>query len=208
MALPFTLKDILRQKKSYENSNISSCKNIIFKKSSKKNQNPSRYYIPITNLKFQHKPKSIKLLYSIMNPNTITLPQYARPINQSSQRKRGNTKNKMEGPMSKKTKESPKRENHKGNIKFQSPSSTLSLIEPSSTATASLKTETTCTRINTTDTLCLINVHKIGKGGLPVPFVPRTSSLVSLLLSLFWAAELQTDKMFHDFFSWVREELC
>jgi hypothetical protein len=35
-ALPFTLKDILRQKKNYENSNISSCKNIIFKKSSQK----------------------------------------------------------------------------------------------------------------------------------------------------------------------------
>jgi len=34
--LPFTLKDILRQKKNYENSNISSCKNIIFKKSSQK----------------------------------------------------------------------------------------------------------------------------------------------------------------------------
>jgi len=32
-------------------------KNIIFKKSSKINQNPSRYYNSITNLKFQHKPK-------------------------------------------------------------------------------------------------------------------------------------------------------
>jgi hypothetical protein len=38
MALP---KSILRQKKNYENSNISPCKNIIFKKPSKKNQNPS-----------------------------------------------------------------------------------------------------------------------------------------------------------------------
>jgi hypothetical protein len=35
-ALPFTLKDILRQKKNHENSNISSCKNIIVKKSSQK----------------------------------------------------------------------------------------------------------------------------------------------------------------------------
>jgi hypothetical protein len=33
------------------------CKNIIFKKSSKRIQNPSRYYNSITNLKFQHKPK-------------------------------------------------------------------------------------------------------------------------------------------------------
>jgi len=32
--------------------------NIMFKKPSKRNQNPSRYYDPIiTNLKFQHKPK-------------------------------------------------------------------------------------------------------------------------------------------------------
>jgi hypothetical protein len=57
LALPFTLKGILRQKKSYENSNISPCKNIVFKKSSKRNQNHSRYYNSITNLKFQHKPK-------------------------------------------------------------------------------------------------------------------------------------------------------
>jgi hypothetical protein len=34
---------ILRQKKNYGNSNISQCKNIIFKESSKRNQNPSRY---------------------------------------------------------------------------------------------------------------------------------------------------------------------
>jgi hypothetical protein len=45
MPLPFTLKSILRQKKNYGNSNISPCKNIlIFKKSSKRNQNPSRIY--------------------------------------------------------------------------------------------------------------------------------------------------------------------
>jgi hypothetical protein len=55
VALPFTLKRILRQKNNYTNSNISLCKNIIFKKSSKRNQNPSRYYNSITNLKFQHK---------------------------------------------------------------------------------------------------------------------------------------------------------
>ncbi len=60
VALPFTLKSILRQrKKNYENSNILPCKNIIFKKSSKKNENPSRYYCNsiIINLKFQHNPK-------------------------------------------------------------------------------------------------------------------------------------------------------
>jgi hypothetical protein len=51
------------QKKNYENSNISPCKNIIFKKKKnplKSNQNPSRYYNSIiTNLNFQHKPKNI-----------------------------------------------------------------------------------------------------------------------------------------------------
>ncbi len=57
VALPFTLKSILRRKKNYENSNISPLKNIIFKKSSKRNQNPARYYNSITSLKFQHKPK-------------------------------------------------------------------------------------------------------------------------------------------------------
>jgi hypothetical protein len=46
-----------RQKEIYGNSNISPCKNIIFKKSSKRNRNPSRYYNSITNLKFQHKSK-------------------------------------------------------------------------------------------------------------------------------------------------------
>jgi hypothetical protein len=39
----FTLKGILRQKKNYENSNTSPRKNIIFKKSSKRNQNTSEY---------------------------------------------------------------------------------------------------------------------------------------------------------------------
>ncbi len=54
VALPFTLKSILSQKKNSGNSTISSCKNIIFQKSSKTNQNPSRYYNSIINLKFQH----------------------------------------------------------------------------------------------------------------------------------------------------------
>ncbi len=59
VTLPFTFKSILRQKKNYENSNISPCKNIyiILKKSSKRNRTPSRYYNSITNLEFQKKPK-------------------------------------------------------------------------------------------------------------------------------------------------------
>jgi hypothetical protein len=83
VALPFTFKSILRQKKNYRNSNISPCKHIIIIKTSKRNQNISRY---ITNLntsqniilrKSSYKnrpitqgPKSLKLLYSIMNLNT------------------------------------------------------------------------------------------------------------------------------------------
>jgi hypothetical protein len=57
VALPFTFKSILRQKKNYENSNISPCKNVIFRTSSKRNQNPSGYYNSIASLKFQYKPK-------------------------------------------------------------------------------------------------------------------------------------------------------
>jgi hypothetical protein len=42
--LAIYIKKHLRAKEEYyENSNISPCKNIIFKKSSKRNQNPSRY---------------------------------------------------------------------------------------------------------------------------------------------------------------------
>jgi hypothetical protein len=57
VALPFTLKPILMQKKNKENSNVSPCKNIIFKKSSERNQNPSRYQNSITNLKLPTQAK-------------------------------------------------------------------------------------------------------------------------------------------------------
>jgi hypothetical protein len=49
----YILKRSSGKRKNYGNSNISPCKNIIFKR----NQYPSRYYNSITNLKFQHKPK-------------------------------------------------------------------------------------------------------------------------------------------------------
>jgi hypothetical protein len=42
-------------------------------------------------------------------------------INAQSIQKRGNTRNKMEGPTFKNTKEPPMRANHKGNIKFLNP---------------------------------------------------------------------------------------
>jgi hypothetical protein len=66
-ALLFTLKSILRPKKNYANSNISPCKNVIFKKKSLAYdifwtfgyaKNPSRYHnSTLPNLKFEHKPK-------------------------------------------------------------------------------------------------------------------------------------------------------
>ncbi|CAK9212168.1 unnamed protein product, partial [Sphagnum troendelagicum] len=42
VALQFTSKSVLRKKKNYPNSNNPPCKNVIFRKSSKRNQNPSR----------------------------------------------------------------------------------------------------------------------------------------------------------------------
>jgi hypothetical protein len=47
-----------RRRRIMRNSNISPCKNMIFEKPSKTNQNPSRYNNSIiANLKFQYKPK-------------------------------------------------------------------------------------------------------------------------------------------------------
>jgi hypothetical protein len=56
VALPFTLKSVIRQKNNHGNSDIAPCKNIIFKIYSKRNPNPSRYYNSGTNLKFHWKP--------------------------------------------------------------------------------------------------------------------------------------------------------
>jgi hypothetical protein len=50
-------KDLKAKEELWKLKYFTIAKNIIFKKSSKRNQNPSRYYNPITNLKFQHKPK-------------------------------------------------------------------------------------------------------------------------------------------------------
>jgi len=94
VTLPFHIKTYLKAKEEYlKISNISPCKYIIFKKSSKKNQNPPRYYKSISQVSTQAKissknpfknphikmdllllprgSKSLKLLYSIMNLNTI-----------------------------------------------------------------------------------------------------------------------------------------
>jgi hypothetical protein len=57
-ALPFTLKYLKAKEELWKLKYFHHAKNIIFKKSSKRNQNPSRYYYNSrTNGKFQHKPK-------------------------------------------------------------------------------------------------------------------------------------------------------
>jgi hypothetical protein len=62
--------------KNYGNSNISPCTNIIFKKkSSKRNQNPSRYHNSNTNLKFQHKPKYHLSKILIQKIDLLLLPR-------------------------------------------------------------------------------------------------------------------------------------
>jgi hypothetical protein len=50
--LAIYIRKYLKAKEELWNSDISPCKNIIFKQSSKRNPNPSRYYNSITNLKF------------------------------------------------------------------------------------------------------------------------------------------------------------
>jgi hypothetical protein len=65
VALPFTLKSILRQKKNYRNSNISQCKNIVFKKSSKRNKNlGARFYNIVISI------ERVELLASNMTKRT------------------------------------------------------------------------------------------------------------------------------------------
>jgi hypothetical protein len=59
MALPFTFKKYLKAKEELWNLKylFHHAKNIIFKKYSKRNQNPSRYHKSASNLKFQYKLK-------------------------------------------------------------------------------------------------------------------------------------------------------
>jgi hypothetical protein len=56
----------------------------------------------------------------LMEQSDFVMKPCQSNINQSTE-KGGNTRNKMEGPTSKKTKEPPKRANHKGHIKFLNP---------------------------------------------------------------------------------------
>jgi len=77
---PVTLKHILRQKKNYGNSNISPCKNIIFKKSSKRNQNPSKAIITLYN---QSQVSTQAKITSFKNPHIkidLLLPRGQNPL--------------------------------------------------------------------------------------------------------------------------------
>jgi hypothetical protein len=76
VALPYTLKSILRQKKkNYGNSNISA------KQSFKRNQDPSRYRNSIrTNLKFQHKPKLSSLKNPHIKMDLLLVPRGQNPL--------------------------------------------------------------------------------------------------------------------------------
>ncbi len=83
VALPCTLKSILRQNKNYGNSNISPCKNIMFKQSSKRNPKSFKDIIInsiITNLKFQHKPKNITFQKSSCKNRPIIITQEPKSL--------------------------------------------------------------------------------------------------------------------------------
>jgi hypothetical protein len=73
-------KSILWQMKNYGKKTISPCKNLIFSKSFKRNQNPSRYYNSMTNLKFQHKPKYHLLTNPHIKIDLLLLPRGKNPL--------------------------------------------------------------------------------------------------------------------------------
>jgi len=74
VALPFTLKNILRQEKNYENSYISPMQKLYSSKNPlpKRNQNPSRYYNSITNLKFPTQTKILSLKNTSRGQNPLS----------------------------------------------------------------------------------------------------------------------------------------
>jgi hypothetical protein len=59
---------------------ISPCKNIIFKESSKRNQNPSRFYNFVTNLKFSIQAKISSFKDPHMKIDLLLLPRGQNPL--------------------------------------------------------------------------------------------------------------------------------
>jgi len=88
--LPIYIQTYSKAKQNLWKLKYFTMQDVIYKKSSTRNQHAFRYYNSVTNLKFQHKPKyhlskihiskSLKLWYSIMNLNTISYPWYGRLI--------------------------------------------------------------------------------------------------------------------------------
>jgi hypothetical protein len=78
--MSFTLKTILRQKNKYENFKYFTMQKYNLQKNPlKETKNPSRYHDSITNLKFQHKPKTS----SFKNPHIeiyLLLPRVQNPL--------------------------------------------------------------------------------------------------------------------------------
>ncbi len=115
------------------------------------------------------------------------MKHYQSNINQSTQ-KRGDIRNKMERPTSKKSKKPSKKANHKGNIKFLNPLHPWEAYQikkreellkgrpkkPSPTTTTHLEIETTYAHYRTTYTLWLQNAHKTERQGILVHFTPHT----------------------------------
>jgi hypothetical protein len=79
--LAIYIKSYLKAKEElWKLQNISTCKNIIFKKPSERNQNPSRYYNSVTNLKFQHKPKRSSFKNPHIEIDLLLLPRGQNPL--------------------------------------------------------------------------------------------------------------------------------
>jgi hypothetical protein len=83
VALPFTFKKYLKTKEElWKLKYFTMQKMYSSKKSSKRNQNPSRYYNFVTNCKFQNKPKYYlsKILYFIKIELLLLLPRGQNPL--------------------------------------------------------------------------------------------------------------------------------
>jgi len=83
LAFPFTLKSkyLKAKEELWKIKHIfHHAKNIIFKASSDRNQNPSRYHNSITNLKFQHKPKTSSFKNPHIKIDLLLLPRGQIPL--------------------------------------------------------------------------------------------------------------------------------
>jgi hypothetical protein len=78
----FTLKSMYLKAKEEELWKLKylTIQNILFKKSSKRNQNPSRYYNSMTILKFQHKPKIPSFKNPQIKTNLLLLHRDQNPL--------------------------------------------------------------------------------------------------------------------------------